>query len=491
MVRHITGGRALGVTVLGSLVALATCAPTPHETTPDKAVAARDDAEAASIPDIAERSVQSVVNVSSTRRVRVGRGGSPLEDPMFRFFFGPGGPGGGDEEGPGPERGEQSLGSGVIVDPAGVILTNNHVVQGADEIKVTLSDGRDVDATVVGTDPKSDVAVIKLKEKIADLRALPFGDSDKLRLGETVLAIGNPFGLGQTVSKGIVSAKGRDHVGIVDYEDFIQTDAAINPGNSGGALVDTRGELVGINTAIASRTGSFSGIGFAIPANMAHQIMNSLVKYGKVRRGWLGVAIQDLDADLAKSLGLSVNRGVLVSEVSKGSPAAKAGLERGDVVVSLGGQKVTSSSEFRNQVALLGPDAKAEIEVVRGGQHRSYTVTLGELPKELGGGGGDEEGSSSADEGPLAGVTVSAITPEARRRLDLPPDVDSGVVVTEVDPRSPARAAGVRPGDVLLEVNRQAVSSPEDFDRAASKARDNALLLLVREGHTLFVVVKK
>src|SRR5690606_31146613 len=276
------------------------------------------------IADVAERALPSVVNISLTK---VGRAGAPIPFPVFF--------------GPPQERIEQGMGSGVIVSADGTILTNNHVVADAKEIKVTTYDRREFDAKVIGTDPKSDLAVIQIQGAPAGLTPIQFGDSSKLRLGEVVLAIGNPFGVGQTVTMGIVSATGRSRMGIVDYEDFIQTDAAINPGNSGGALVNMRGELVGINTAILSRSGGYQGIGFAIPADMARPIMKSLLDNGKVERGWLGVSIQDLTPELARGLGIGTSRGVLVSGVIDGSPADKAGLERGDVVISLDGKAIT------------------------------------------------------------------------------------------------------------------------------------------------------
>ena len=254
-----------------------------------------------------------------------------------------------------PER-ENSLGSGVIVRKSGVILTNNHVIEGASKIRVTLSDGRDFDAEVVGADPKSDIAVIKMLKPPKDLAPIALGDSDSLRLGEMVVAIGNPFGLGHTVTMGIVSAKGRANVGIVDYEDFIQTDAAINPGNSGGALIDLQGRLIGINTAIASRSGGYQGIGFAVPSNMARAVMNSLLKHGRVVRGWLGVAIQPVTKDLQRAMGLKTTKGVLISDVMQDSPAARSGIKRGDVI-ELAGETLRDPVHLRNRVAAAGSGA--------------------------------------------------------------------------------------------------------------------------------------
>jgi Do/DeqQ family serine protease len=329
----------------------------------------------ASLPDVAERVVPSVVNIAVTR---TGGGGDDVPsmedvDPMFRDFFGPQGPRGGQEH---------SLGSGVIVSADGLVLTSAHVVDGAEHVDLTLNDGRELDGVVVGTDRRSDVAVVRIDKREAHgLVPLSMGDSSALRLGEVVLAIGNPFGVGQTVTMGIVSAKGRSALGIVDYEDFIQTDAAINPGNSGGALVNLRGELVGVNTAILSRSGGNQGIGFAIPTSMIRPIMKSLVATGKVARGWLGVGIQDVDRDLAAGLGLAPGDGVVVGQVEKDSPAARAGIERGDLIRAVGSDRVHSSSELRNKIAALAPGSTAHLDVVRKGQGRAVDVVLGALPE--------------------------------------------------------------------------------------------------------------
>jgi len=329
----------------------------------------------ASLPDVAERVVPSVVNIAVTR---TGGGGDDVPsmedvDPMFRDFLGPQVPRGGQEH---------SLGSGVIVSADGLVLTSAHVVDGAEHVDLTLNDGRELDGVVVGTDRRSDVAVVRIDKREAHgLVPLSMGDSSALRLGEVVLAIGNPFGVGQTVTMGIVSAKGRSALGIVDYEDFIQTDAAINPGNSGGALVNLRGELVGVNTAILSRSGGNQGIGFAIPTSMIRPIMKSLVATGKVARGWLGVGIQDVDRDLAAGLGLAPGDGVVVGQVEKDSPAARAGIERGDLIRAVGSDRVHSSSELRNKIAALAPGSTAHLDVVRKGQGRAVDVVLGALPE--------------------------------------------------------------------------------------------------------------
>jgi serine protease Do len=322
------------------------------------------------IADVAERAVQSVVNISTSRRVA---SGPAAWDP---FFSDPRSPLGGDAQ----ERKATSLGSGVIVTAQGRVLTNNHVVQGADDIKVVLSNGTELTAKLVGTDPRSDVAVLQLQGPLPKLKPLQFGDSSSLRLGEVVLAIGDPFGVGQAVSMGIVSAKGRASVGIVDYEDFIQTDAAINPGNSGGALVNLKGELVGINTAILSRTGGYQGIGFAIPSNMARQISDMLVKDGKVRRGYLGVNIATVNQEVAKQVGLKIDYGVLITGVQADGPASKAGLRDGDVIVALDGVEVKDAGKLRNTIAMASSGSSVDLQVIRGGSKQSLKVKLAELP---------------------------------------------------------------------------------------------------------------
>jgi serine protease Do len=337
---------------------------------PSSAVAAPSVLADSTIADVAERAVQSVVNISTSRTVSDGPG---AWDP---FFADPRSPYSGD----GQERKASSLGSGVIVTAQGRILTNNHVIEGADDIKVTLSNGTELTAKLVGTDPRSDVAVLQLQGTLPPLKPLSLGDSSSLRLGEVVLAIGDPFGVGQAVTMGIVSAKGRASVGIVDYEDFIQTDAAINPGNSGGALVNLRGELVGINTAILSRTGGYQGIGFAIPSNMARQISDMLVRDGKVKRGYLGVNIATVNQDVAKQAGLKVDHGVLVTGVQPDGPAGKAGLKEGDVIVSLDGAEVKDAGKLRNTVAMSPSGASVDLQVMRGSSKQGVKVKLAELP---------------------------------------------------------------------------------------------------------------
>jgi serine protease Do len=428
-----------------------------------------------SIADVAERVLPSVVTVSTTVVQR-------QQSSMFPFFGGPP-----------SERQGQGIGSGVIVSADGYILTNNHVVAEAKEIKVTVSDKREFDATVVGTDPKSDLAVIKIKGSPTGLRPAEWGDSSKLRLGDVVLAIGNPLGVGQTVTMGIVSAKGRADLGITAYEDFIQTDAAINPGNSGGALIDTEGKLVGINTAILSRSGGYQGIGLAIPSSMAQPIMATLKQAGKVSRGFLGVGIQDVDRDLATALKLSSPNGVLLTEVRGNGPAGKAGLMRGDVVIKVDGKAVTSTGQFRNLIASSGAKKHVTLDIVRDGKAQSFGVELGEVPEDASEMAVGPQGSApqATSGGALDGVTLEELTPETRRTLGLSADSPRGVVITDLAPSSAAAKAGLRPGDVVLELNRTPVDSLAKFKAQYAKATGDVLLLVQRRGGTVFLVVRK
>ncbi len=414
-----------------------------------------------SIADVVERVLPSVVSVASTRVAPV------------TFPFGSGS----------PDR-QAGIGSGVVIGP-GIVVTNNHVVAGAEKLEVKTADNRVLGARVVGTDPKSDLAVLELSGDTKGLVPLELGDSARLRLGDVVLAVGNPFGVGQTVTMGIVSAKGRANMGIVDYEDFIQTDAAINPGNSGGALVDMEGRLVGINTAILSRTGGNVGIGFAIPTNMAKPIVESLRTQGKVVRGWLGVSIQDVDQELATALALPTPTGVLISDVQSGSPAQRAGLVRGDVITRLEGRTVDGVGQFRNQIAASGAGKQIKLGLLRAKKPVEISAALDEQPSDV----RRDFAPSKADA--LDGLTLGELTPDARRSLHLPAQVAAGAVVVEVDRGSPAARAGLRSGDVVLEVDRQKVTGVERFRELYGKARGRTLLLLFREGSALFVVAQR
>jgi serine protease Do len=370
------------------------------------------------------------------------------------------------------------MGSGVVVTKDGYVLTNSHVVKDADEIKVTLSDKRSFDAKVIGTDPESDIAVIKIEAK--DLPTAMMGDSDKLRVGEIVVAIGNPFGLNQTVTSGIVSAKGRTNVGIIDYEDFIQTDAAINPGNSGGPLVNILGEVVGINTAIATRSGGYQGIGFAIPSNSAKLIMDSLIKEGKVRRGLLGVNIQDLNESLAKSFGLENTGGALVSQVIKGSPADKAGVKAGDVVLKFNGREVAGAAALKNQVGKVTPGSTCTLTLLRDKKQQTVEVSIGERDsKQLAAAGGGGPAQASAE----LGVDVEDLPSSLSEKLGL--KSGEGVRIKDVEPDGLGARMGLRKGDIILEVDGATVADLGSFGQAVTAAKQNGLIRLkVRRGNS-------
>ncbi|AAM72675.1 MAG TPA: DegQ family serine endoprotease [Chlorobaculum sp.] len=369
------------------------------------------------------------------------------------------------------------LGSGVIVSQDGYILTNNHVIDQAGSIAVMTSDNRKFKAKIVGTDPRTDLAVLKISG--SGLKPIAFGDSDKLRVGEWVLAIGSPLGenLARTVTQGIVSAKGRVNVGVADYENFIQTDAAINPGNSGGPLVNIGGELVGINTAIASRTGGFEGIGFAVPSNMAYRVYTSLVKNGKVERGYLGVTIQDIDENIAKGLQLKSPEGVLVGTVMQGGPAARAGLKSGDVILEFNGRKVNSAAELRNRIAAMAPGSSAAIRINRDGAILTLNARLESLPDNA-----TASARSTESKNELLGFSVAPLTPELAGRLNLKAD-SRRIVVTSVSKSSRAFSVGLRPGDVVISVDKKPVDSVAAFNAIVkNKKRGDLLFLLVERG---------
>jgi serine protease Do len=435
---------------------------------------------APSFAPVVKQVAPSVVQVYTTAKPRpLARPPGPgWGNPPFGWFFGPPGA---LPEGPMPRQ--QGMGSGVIVTEDGYILTNNHVVDGADEVKVALLDGREFPARVVGKDPKSDIAVLKVRAE--GLPHITMADSDRIEVGDLVLAIGNPFGIGQTVTLGMVSARGRGGLGL-DYEDFIQTDAAINPGNSGGALVDAEGRLIGINTAILSRSGGNQGIGFAIPTNLARYVMESIVTDGKVTRGYLGVIIQDVTPALARKLSLENQQGALVGDVAPKSPAAKAGVADGDVVTEFNGQAVKDSRHLKLLVAQAKPGQAVNLTVVRDGERKELKVVPAELP-------GSEDvaraGAAEPDEGTLNGVAVTDIDARSRRQFDIPADV-TGALVSRVEPASAAAEVGLRTGDVILEINRQPVKSADEAVRLTAKAEDKTTLLRIwREGNRRFVVV--
>jgi serine protease Do len=434
-----------------------------------------------SFSPVVKKVAPAVVQVFTTARVRQTQfGGPPGMDEFFRHFFG------GRMPQQAPERLQRGIGSGVITTEDGYILTNNHVVDGADEVKVALQDGREFDAKVVGRDPKTDVAILKVDAK--DLPAVTIADSDQVEVGDIVLAIGNPFGIGQTVTTGIVSATGRTGAIGLDYEDFIQTDAAINPGNSGGALVDTEGRLIGINTAILSRSGGNQGIGFAIPSNLARDVMESIVRDGTVTRGFLGVAIQDVNPALAKEFNIKDGRGAIVSDVSPNTPAAKGGIKNGDVIVEFNGKKVTDSRRLRLEVARTAPGKTVPVKVLRNGSVKALQVTVREIPGSEKVASNDSQ-DSSADTGVLNGVAVSDLDPRIRRQFNLPANL-KGAIISEVQPNTPSAQAGLRPGDVILEINRKPVNNADEAIRLTQKSdRKQTLLRLWREGTSRYLIV--
>ncbi|RMG39103.1 MAG: DegQ family serine endoprotease [Planctomycetota bacterium] len=460
-----TGIAALGI-VLGPVISSAGAPAVAQSARPHSPGVAQADDISRAFRQAARIIAPSVVSIETQKRINLRmrtpfRGDVP--DDFLRRFFGD------DLERffavPSPGGVQHGYATGVVVSRDGHILTNNHVVADTDKILVRLpGEKTSYDATLVGTDPKTDLAVIKIDAGDVELHPARLADSDSLQVGDWVLAVGAPFGLDNTVTAGIISATGRNSVGIADYENFIQTDAAINPGNSGGPLVNLRGEVVGINTAIATRSGANAGIGFAIPSNMARRIMQSLIKTGKVERGWLGVVIQDLNKGLARSFGYTGSGGVLISDVAPDGPGAKAGLKPGDIVVKFNGRPVNGASDLRNQVASTPPNTVVVLDVFRNGKVQQVRVKLGRL-EESASIQSVAPGTAEVDD---LGIAVRSLTPELAEQLGYDRD-QKGVVVTELDPNGLAALSGLRRGDVIVDINGMAIRSVSDFKKALQK----------------------
>ena len=459
------------------------------------------------VATIAERANEAIVFVSVYKTVQ----GMPFDqvDP-FEFFFGPNGQGGpADRQNPrgrggrpngrgeAPQKREGGLGSGFFFDlEKGYILTNNHVVQDADEIQLKLANGETYEGKIVGRDKNTDIAVVQVKDKSFNkkgLGELDFGDSDKMSVGDFVVALGAPYGLEASLSFGVVSAIGRGNLDITKLGNFIQTDAAINPGNSGGPLLDMSAHVIGINTAIYSRTGSYNGIGFAVPANLARRVAEQLINEGRVPRGYLGVALQGIDPELHKSLGLARDvTGSLVARVMKDGPGDKGGLQPGDVITSLNGKAIKTDSDIVNTIGLMKPNTKAELAIIREGKKKSLTVTVEKWPEdsdEQGNGNQNEQGSAKPGKATPFGMSVSKVNPSLRERFRF--ESETGVIITEVKPDSPAARAGLQPGDVILQANNKAIRDPEAFTQASKDPSSRLLLRIERAGQYFFVPLRK
>ena len=501
--------RQLGWQTIGSVMAVAALsalliwggqslsssqASSPAASTPTPVALTMSTAPSNGFTEVAKAVTPAVVNITTVTVEKVSEGrGIPDEwrERMEEFFGGPGAPfgprgfRGPQGHGVPPEHRGGGQGSGVIVSPDGYILTNNHVIDGARTVTITLPDKREFTGKIVGADPKTDLAVVKIDGQ--NLPTVSWGDATKLQVGEYVLAVGNPFGLNSTVTLGIVSALGRGHMGITQYEDFIQTDAAINPGNSGGALVNTKGELVGINTAIFSQTGGYQGVGFAVPTSMGKSIYENLVKNGKVVRGFLGVSIQDLNQNLAKSFGITDAKGALVSDVRDESPAGQAGFKQGDIITTYQGLPVEDAVALQRQVTKTAVGTNVTVRVIRDGREKDLTVTIGEQP--------DTTKIAKAETGEtdyaFAGVAVQDLDRDTAKELGIKGQAQ-GVVVTAVEPDSGAEKAGVMRGDVIREINRQPVKSVKEFEKVSSglKKGEHVLILIDRRGNALFLSAK-
>jgi Do/DeqQ family serine protease len=452
-----------------------------------------------SFADIIEKASPAVVSIRMTRIIKASdqQGGSNplLSDPFFRQFFGP--------NMRQRDQREQGLGSGIIVTPAGYILTNNHVVEKASSLKVELSDGRDFTGKVVGTDPQTDLAVVKINA--TDLPTLPFANSDGARVGDLCFAIGNPFGQDHTVTMGIVSAKNRHLEAGTYLQNFIQTDAAINPGNSGGALINARGELIGINTMILTGGSSFGGeggnvgIGFAVPSNMAHQVMDQIMKGGKVSRGYMGVTLGNVTAELAPQFGLKEPRGAIIDQVTPGAPGDKAGLKMGDVVTAIDGKQVKGMDDLTMEVVAHAPGSTVTLDIVRDGKPMKVNVTLGSRPGGVDWASNNRHGDDNGDNNDqdngsanatVRGITVETLTPDLAQQINVPPTT-KGVVVDDVDQSSPAADAPLGRGTVIMQVDRHPVTNVQDFKRLMNAAQGKAVLLTINQGGTTaFTVVQ-
>jgi serine protease Do len=446
----------------------------------------RDGLPRGSYAPIVEKVAPAVVKIETTATIKdSGMQNFPgIDNPFWRQFFGnqfgrvlP-------PQNLGPEV-EHGLGSGVLVTKDGYILTNNHVVDGAREVKVTLPDGREFTAKVVGRDPKTDIAVVKIDAN--NLPTIPMADSHNVEVGDVVLAVGNPFGVGEAVTEGIVSAKNRGGMGIEHYEDFIQTDAPINPGNSGGALVDIDGRLIGINTAIMTRSGGSQGVGFAIPSDLARNVMESLIRYGHVTRGYLGVMIQNVTPALAPEFNLKNDHGALVSEVEPNGPADKAGFKDGDVIVKFNGDQINDSRQLQLDVASTKPSSKVPVQIFRNGDEKTLEVTIQPLPgtEQL----AEASSQKNSDTGTLNGVTVGDLNPQAREEYNSPKDVN-GALITQVGPTSASAQAGLEPGDVIESINRHPVTNADEAVRLTEHPKSKETLVRVwAKGGSHYVVV--